>query len=613
MRLFERIRPVLDWHGAPILVTLVALLLCAPSLWLGLQNDDYILKVVLSDPPLDPEWSRSPFEAFSFVDGDEELIRRALEFARIPWWTHPKLKLAFFRPISSITHWIDFNLWPNHPWIMHLQSLLWFAGAIAAAAVMYRRLLTPAWVAGLAGLLFAIDDAHGLPAMWLANRNASIGVFFGLVALIAHDRWRRDRWRPGASVAPLALLVGLLAGEIALAAVGYLLAYALFIDSDSWGNRLISLFPSTFVGAGWWLAYRMLDFGAKGSGVYIDPGASPVEFVGAASARAPMLFSGLWVMPSGLGLFLSQSAARVTWLVAVTLMIAVARLLFPILKREKQARFFALGMVFSLVPACATFPDDRLLYFASFGGMGLMAQFLAAVGRRDDWVPSSRVRRLPFAIAFWVLLFLHLALSPISLASTTHRLRVFGTIISRSAASLPSDPGVTNQTAVIVNTPSAFFSIYNPLMQTLHGHRTPARTLALGSGIYPTIISRPTATRITVHPEGGFLVERGSPRPGHEASQPAFHPAYFHQMLDHLYRDATPFRLGERIAYGGATIEIIEVTDAGRPITISAQFDVDLDDPTLRWLQWKNGVYEPFKLPAVGETVTLPSVIVPWR
>jgi len=77
---------------------------------------------------------------------------------------------------------------------MHLQSLLWFAGAVVAAAVFYRRLLLPVWVAGLAALLFAIDDAHGMPAVWLANRNASIGVFFGLVALIAHDGWRRDGW-----------------------------------------------------------------------------------------------------------------------------------------------------------------------------------------------------------------------------------------------------------------------------------------------------------------------------------------------------------------------------------------------------------------------------------
>jgi hypothetical protein len=46
---------------------------------------------------------------------------------------------------------------------------------------------------------------------------------------------------------------------------------------------------------------------------------------------------------------------------------------------------------------------------------------------------------------------------------------------------------------------------------------------------------------------------------------------------------------------------------------VRVHFDVDLEDPSLRWLQWKNGAYAPFEPPAVGNTVTLPSVIVPWK
>jgi hypothetical protein len=84
-------------------------------------------------------------------------------------------------------------------------------------------------------------------------------------------------------------------------------------------------------------------------------------------------------------------------------------------------------------------------------------------------------------------------------------------------------------------------------------------------------------------------------------------------MLDHLYRDATPLRVGNQIAYGGATIEIIESSDAGRPIAIEVDFGRDLDDPVFLWLQWTNGVYGRFAVPAVGETVTLPSVVIPWR
>jgi hypothetical protein len=594
-------------------VTLIAVFLCAPSLWLGLQIDDYVHRLVLSSPPLDSEWTRSPIDAFNFVDGDRELIQRALDEGRLPWWSHPELKLSFLRPLSSLTHWADFNLWPDHTWLMHLQSLLWFAGAVLAAAMLYRRLLHPTWVAGLASLLFAIDDAHGMPAVWLANRNASIAVFFGLAVLIAHDLWRRGAWRPGAFFAPAALAFGLLAGEMALGTGGYLVAYALFLDSGSWRTRLASLVPCGMVGAGWWVTYRWLGYGTAGSGVYIDPGQSPVEFLQAAFGRAPALFAGLWAVPSGLGHFFSQTATHILWLVTIGLAIGIGLLLLPMLRRDRVARFFCLGMVIALVPSCAAFADDRLLFFASFGGMGVMAQLMAAVWSRDDWVPSSRLRRFAITSVAWILVLIHLVLSPISLASTAYRIETFGRIVLRVAESLPSEPAAANQVAVIVNSPSAFFSIYGPLMQATHGRPTPGRTLVLGSGIYPMAISRPATDVLAIQPEGGFLVPPGSPRPGHEASQPWFHPAYFHQMLDHLYRDATPLSVGNQIAYGGATVEIIESTCAGRPIKIEVDFARDLDDPVFLWLKWKNGVYEPFVLPAAGETVILPSVVIPWQ
>jgi hypothetical protein len=613
MSSFARIQGLLGRGDVPLLVTGLAVVLCAPALWLGLQNDDYYLRLVLSDPPLVAEWSRSPLNAFTFVDGDPQFIRRSVESGQLPWWTHPEIRLAFLRPVTSITHWIDFSFWPDRPWLMHLQSLLWFAAAIVAAALLYRRLLLPSWVAGLAALLFAIDDAHGMPAVWLANRNASVGVFFGLVALLAHDRWRRDGRLWGAIIAPLALLLGLLGGEIALAAGGYLLAYALFLDTDTWRHRLTSLIPCGLVGVAWVVAYRALGFGAEGSGVYIDPGTSPVGFLGAVLERAPMLFSGLWAVPSGLESMLSQPATHTLWMVQIGLMVGIAVLLLPLLRQDRVTRFFAFGMVLALVPACATFPDDRLLYFAGFGGMGILARVVGGFWRRDDWVPSSRIGRLPLGIACWIFVLTHLVLSPLTLATTAHRVRVFGTIITRAAESLPSDSQVRDQVAVIVNTPSVFISLYSPLIQVLQGRPVPGRTLTLGSGIYPMKISRPATEVLAVHPAGGYLLNPGSPPPGRESVQPAFHPSYFFQMLDHLYRDASPMRVGDRIDYGPASVEIAEATEDGRPIEIKVHFDLDLEDPSFLWLQWKHGVYVPFELPDVGETVVLPSVIVPWE
>jgi hypothetical protein len=451
-----------------------------------------------------------------------------------------------------------------------------------------------------------------MPAVWLANRNASVGALFGLVALIAHDRWRREGWRAGAWFSPLALLLGLLSGEIALAAGAYLLSYALFLDPGPWRQRFAHLVPAAIVGAVWGVAYRVLDYGASGSSVYIDPGASPAVFIQAAIERAPMLLFGQWTLPSGLFAMLSQSAAHFVWWAAVILLIVIGALLFPLLKRDRAARFFALGMLLALLPACATFPDDRLLFFVGVGGMGLLSQFMAAVRQRDGWMPSSAALRVPFQVAFWAFVVIHLVLAPLGLATTALNVKTFGAFFERAAESLPSDSAVTEQTALIVNTPSVFISAYGPLMQTLDGRPVPNRTLVLGSGIYRTTIGRPGPNSLTIRPDGGYLAPPGSPATRQEETLAAFHPGYFHQMLDTLYRDDTPFRVGERIDYGGATIEVLEVTLDGRPAEVSFRFDVELEDPSLCWLQWHKGAYIPFAPPAIGETVILPAVIFPW-
>jgi hypothetical protein len=125
-------------------------------------------------------------------------------------------------------------------------------------------------------------------------------------------------------------------------------------------------------------------------------------------------------------------------------------------------------------------------------------------------------------------------------------------------------------------------------------------------------VGRPGPNVLTIRPDGGFLAPPGSPQPGHEATQPAFHPSYLFQMLDTLYRDDTPMEIGDLVAYGSARVEVTEVTMGGRPSEVSFHFEVDLEDPVLRWLQWNEGVYLPFEPPAIGETVILPSVVIPW-
>ena len=607
-----RVRGWLGSRQVPLVAAALAVVVCVPSLWLGWVADDHIMRVYLSDPPVYPEWSGSPLRMFGFFFGDEEVNRRLMATGGLPWWTPPDFRVAFFRPLSALTHWLDFRLWPDRPVWMHLHSLLWLAAAVAAAGLLYRRILGSGWVAGLAVLLFALDDAHGLPAMWISNRNTTVSVVFGVLALIAHDAWRRQRSTVAAVVAPMALAAALLAGENAIAVGAYLVAYALFLDPGQRSERLLSLLPCAAVGAIWATLYSHLGYGASGSGLYIDPVADPLRFAAAVIERAPLLLMGAFALPSDLHTLLSEDARVVFWFIAVGVVLVIALLAIPLLRRDPPASFFALGLGLSILPACATFPSDRLLFFAGIGGMGLVAQILAGVAERANWLPSRRWWHRFALSATVVLAVVHIPLAPLNMMRVLSALNGLGRLIDVSAASFPVDSGLPGSRVCVVSTPTAFLSGFAPTIALLEGRPVPDRGLVLGSAIEPIRVHRPDLNTLEVEPLGGFLKPGGRPYPGLDHPLPAFDLDYFYPMFDQLYRDRRPMSRGERIPLGDVTAEILSVTSDGRPERVAFRFATPQEHPSLRWLRWLDGVYVPFQPPGEGESALLPTATVPF-
>ena len=60
------------------------------------------------------------------------------------------------------------------------------------------------------------------------------------------------------------------------------------------------------------------------------------------------------------------------------------------------------------------------------------------------------------------------------------------------------------------------------------------------------------------------------------------------------------------------SIVIDAITSDGRPREVVFRFDRPLEDPSLRWLHWDDGLYAPFTLPQPGETVSLPASAI-WE
>jgi hypothetical protein len=282
---------------SPLSVAILAVILTLPSLKAGLIGDDYHHKLLMSGSKSIVKLLDSPVDMFRFFDGNPEHIFKLKDYGFLPWWTYENIKGAFWRPLASITHWLDYIIWPNSPPLMHFHSLLWYGALVMVVAFFYCRFATVPLVAGLAALLYAIDDAHGMPAGFLSNRNALMATFFGVLAIIAHDRWRRDNWHAGIALGPLFLAASLLSAEAGISTCAYLAAYAVFIDRGKLRNRFAAMTGYAAVVVVWRLLWTHLGYGMENIGGYVDPLREPLRFISAIKNAASFLLLGQLALP----------------------------------------------------------------------------------------------------------------------------------------------------------------------------------------------------------------------------------------------------------------------------------------------------------------------------
>lgn len=601
----QAIGAVLSHRRLGVALALLAALLVLPALWTGLHSDDLAHALALRGEQAYPAQSASPMRLFSFVDGDPERNRRAVESGLLPWWSVQTLRFNFWRPLTALTHILDYRLWPDSPALMHAHSLVWFALLVASAATLYRRILGVTWLAGLAALLFTVDDAHAVAATWLASRNTLLSALFSILALIAHDHWRRDGWRPAALLAPLCLLLALLGGEGAVAAGGYLLAYALFLDRGTWRTRLASLLPAAVVGLGWYAAYVGLGYGTFGSGIYVDPVREPLRFIIALVERAPLQLLAQWAFPpTDWHVWFSSELAHSVWLAAILLTALLAVVLSPLLRIDHRARFFATGMLLALVPNCATVPNDRLLILVGLGASGLLAMLVGALVDREVNLSASRARHISARVLATVLIFIHGIVAPVLLPVRAANQRDRGTPTLVHA--LPNEPELEDTQLVMVNAPSALWGAFLHMVRRQHGLPVPQRVHVLATGIRRLEISRTGSHTLVIRPANGYFPPpRSSPRSENEPA-PLVSWAYLLQRADVVFRgEGHPMRLGQRVQLPELAVEVTAVTADGRPAEATFHFDTSLNDASLLWLQATRAGCVPFDVPPLGQTVEL--------
>jgi len=565
-RLLARLaRPWVPWAAV-----VVAVVLASGSLTTPLLADDYLLWA--THEGLWGDW-RGPWTLFRYFPDDPTIRQGLMDRGVLSWWAHPDLHLCFWRPVASITHWLDFEVFGKDPVGHHAHQLLWYGAMLGAGVAFYRQVLGVGWVAGLAAILFAFDDVHGVAVGWVASRNLLIATAFGALAVAAHDRWRQGGGWTWAVVAPGLLVFAVLSAEAGVAMFGYFVAYALCLERGPLSRRLVTLVPSLGVVLAWRVAYRVLGYGVVGSGHYLDPVMAPLDFVARVVSQVPVLvmghlaaspLDGLVVFPDALPIMLVVAGLWLAWLWAAY---------SDRIKLDPKARFFFLGMAITSIPLATGVPQDRLLTPVALGGFGLIALCIQSWRQgRGGWGAG---------VLAGVWLVFHGLVSPLAIPTRAQGIPALGGLSMQVTDAMPAEP---DQTVVLVNLPFDVVTYYPHPMRAYSGEAVPGSLRLLYSGFEAARLERTSQHTVELTPERGFL------RTWRERILRSMDP---------------PFAVGERVEVSGMVARVMEVAPDGRPARVAFTFEEELD--SLTWRFYDGSVVAELDLPAVGDGVDLPA------
>lgn len=553
----------------PRAVIALTVLLCSPALLVGFYADDFLHQALLSgQTPIPTPKDQSIFGLFTFINGDSVRSETLHQLSLIPWWTYEGFQFAFWRPLSEVTHFLDHILFNDTAWLMHLHSILWYLLALTFALKLYRITNIGQLSVALALVAYAWDSTHGFSIAWLASRNTLVATTLAIACLYLHISAQRDDNSTKKLLAPFVLMLGLLAGEFAIATTAYLFAYAVCLDKRGPIKAALGLWPYALLTVLWWAIYKTNGFGAHGSDAYyIDLAENPLGFLQALAIRLPILLTSQWsIVPADL--YGMGDHLKTFYIVfsLITLSI-VGLILFPVIKRSATARFWLTGMIISGLPICAAMPQDRVLLMVGVGGSGLLGLLLAHYFENTDWFDGLwGIFKKP---VIFLLVVVHLILSPILLPLMSYSPKLFGAAGIEAVKNLPIEESLEGTDLVLLKSPLDVTVFFYPIRQQ-HELSNPDHLWMLTTN-GETKVTKVNDYTLLLEPKMGFITS-----------------------TDVIFRDPSenPLRAGEEISVPGLTIKIEELTDNGHPAKATFTFDSPLTDPKKQYLTWELTEYK---------------------
>ena len=342
----------------------------------GFMFDDYpqqhMLKLIKDN--------QREMNMFNFITSPEE-VRKYTQMTVIPWWSSPKWRLKYFRPVATFSHLIDYALWGSNPLPYHINNVLWYSLLVILLYVFYQSFCNHRAMAFCGALVFAMEPCHYITVRWPASRNDIICATFLVLSFICYLHFCKKRKPLHNILFLLSYILALLTKELAFLFPVLIFAYDLtrFKRFKEMLKCQWKVYLSLFIiNSTHFIFYMANNYGSYwyGETSFKD---YLLEFLKADSLYLCSLFYGVVIAA------LSPDVFSRFWFIIIVLLLFLFYILYLIWRERKQYPEISLFMLWMLLllPFIIVPPiNDRLLLIPSIGYAYIAALAIFKLGKK---------------------------------------------------------------------------------------------------------------------------------------------------------------------------------------------------------------------------------------
>ena len=551
---------------------------------------------------------------FSFFSASFDNYSAMIDTGMLPWWSNDSAFMNFSRPLSALSHFIDYSLFPDNAHLMQLISLMWYVLGLLIIYRLYLIVGLSKHLALFSLLLLTLDLTIFSGLAWIAARNILLVTVFGFFTVYAYHRGVSSKLWYG--LALLALLASLLSAEAAIGICAYLGAYTLAFDSRKLKQKLLYILPFIGVTLLWRLVYQQAGFGVSGIDLYVDPGQSPVLFftraVWAYPANYFELVTGIDVMSGQVRGDIRQNFA---W-AGIGVFVIISYLLRDVLRQDKVLRFFYLASLLALIPSVTVTISSRTL-FLPFVSMAVVFSYLIQLWLKpvkEKYLEGRNIAtRLWRYVLGFVCVYVLLVHGVLSLFATGASLYSGLTTPAQSVEEARSIKGLpladlANKTVVIVNSPEPYLLAYLDYEMDYKQFELPASIRALASAYSNMQLRRVSETELSLVADKIFQLDASALQRSALSPLPSAHALYMsHELLGLNRSKTTQWHTGLQRSFDDMIIRVDALSE-GKPSQLTIQLKQPLNQYI--WFEWdvENKKYRQITLPDIGQALNFKRV-----